>query len=230
MRSRSTRLVNQPRRAGSGQRQPLSGADRRPGQVVARLKLPHALARVARVARRGDRPERVTGLDHVDLSAACPVHGVREKAPPEKRGQEDDQTKTTEHVFAMVRRTRVRVKSAVTRRQRETGGRHTSPCELRPSPPPPSPRRRSTRASTASSGTGSPCPSLRPASRATSAPRRAYEPSAGTWRSAPGAWAPPSRAASHGRARPCSWCPLPNRPRSSRTCCGRSACAYRRES
>src|SRR3982750_1564815 len=67
------------------------------------------VTRVPRVVLRRDRPERVAGLDDVALLRPRAVRGPCERGPRDER-QSRDEEDLSEHVFAMVTRTSVRVK------------------------------------------------------------------------------------------------------------------------
>jgi hypothetical protein len=49
-------------------------------------------------------------LYDVRLPLACALHGAGRDTPAEERGDEDDERDPSEHVFAIVERTCVRVK------------------------------------------------------------------------------------------------------------------------
>ena len=108
---RTLRVRRRLRRRCLGQDELLPRADRRPGQLIPALELPDALARIARIPRGRDRPERVAGLHDVDLRLPGALDRPGHHAPAEKRGNEGDEEDPTEHVFAMLVRTSVRVKS-----------------------------------------------------------------------------------------------------------------------
>jgi hypothetical protein len=87
---------------------PLPDAQQRAGQVVAALELPDAFARITGVVPGGDRPERIRGLNDVDLLMS-PTGGLPRDDHSDHRGDEQDPEQLYEHVFAILLRTRVRV-------------------------------------------------------------------------------------------------------------------------
>src|SRR5581483_12505289 len=79
------------------------------GEMVPLLELPDALARVAGVRPGGDRPERVGRPNDVRALRSGTV-GAAGDEPDGEGGEYGDDKELHEHVFAIVRRTRVRVK------------------------------------------------------------------------------------------------------------------------
>ena len=100
------------------QKQTLTGPDRRRGEVVPLLELPDALADVAAVAARGDRPEGVGRLHDVGPLGPGAPRNAGHHGNADGR-QEEDEEELPEHVFAILERTRVRVKER---------GASASPC------------------------------------------------------------------------------------------------------
>ena len=68
----------------------LARHDRRVAQVVRLLELPDAVARVAAVPRRRDRPERVGRLDDVVLRLSGAARAAGEHGPRDRDDQSDD--------------------------------------------------------------------------------------------------------------------------------------------
>ena len=78
-------------------------------EMVPLLELPDALAGVAAVAPGRDRPQGVGRLHDVAALRPCPARGVGDDAEDEDAQNQHDE-ELSEHVFDMLRRTRVRVK------------------------------------------------------------------------------------------------------------------------
>src|SRR5436305_13666253 len=95
---------------GGRKHEPLAGDDHRAAEVVAPVDPVDRVPRVAGVVRDGNRPERVTGLDRVPHRRPGALRRSRNERPG-NQGQRCNQNDLPEHVFAMIERTYVRVKS-----------------------------------------------------------------------------------------------------------------------
>src|SRR4051812_14878552 len=92
-----------------GKNELLPGPDDRAREIVALLQAVDRVSGIAPVMRCRDRPERVVGLDRVDLRLAR-TRGGMSRDRPDNRGYEENSEELDEHMFASLERTRVRVK------------------------------------------------------------------------------------------------------------------------
>src|SRR5436309_4758299 len=85
-------------RASLWQKEHLARNDRRRGEPVRVLELPHALPGVPGVPLGRDRPQGVAGTNSIPLGRRARSRVAGEDRPHEGRGEEDDGD-PTEHVF-----------------------------------------------------------------------------------------------------------------------------------
>ena len=103
-----TAAVRADRARGLGQNEALARADERPGKVVPLLEAVDTLARVSRVVRDRDGPERVPAPDEVGLLVPAPSDRRAPQATASVRSATI--TTTRANMCSIIQRTHVRVK------------------------------------------------------------------------------------------------------------------------